>query len=307
MKRAIVLFIVLLLVCAIALAITQFLINPQTAQSIAVKSRTELTAKKANVLSYKGVSFTFDPSIASSVEPRTILAQNGEQVCDIWPEHPRFEFTGYNRRKELCCNEPNITVFPIDKFSAAAAPYKEVSGSRSYNAVDEEVRVLKLLLATKPLTASIGRFLGKVRGEYGCGPMPFLPLVEACMTFTAHHRYLNFKNGKGVFFLAQWDRETTQINNGWLEYCFQGITDDGKYYVSAGFPVAAPFLPNGDEPDVMEWNEKNYLLSHKSGKYLDYLRPVKQKLEALPDEKYQPVLNSLEQLIRSLEIKTIAN
>lgn len=166
---------------------------------------------------------------------------------------------------------------------------------------------MKLLLSAKPLAKDIGRFLGTARGEPGCGQMPFLPLVEACMAFTAHYRYLNFKNGKGIFFLTQWDRETTQINNGWLEYCFQGISDDGKYYVSARFPVAAPFLPDGQEPEVVAWNEKNYLLSHKSEKYLSYLLPVKQKLEALPDEKYQPRLNSLEQLIRSFEIRTNAN
>lgn len=294
-------------VSAVALGLRRELPKSDSASGTLKTEQVSTATKKTSNVSYQGVSFTFDPSIASSVEPRTILAQDGEQVCDIWPEHPRFEFTGYNRRKELCCNEPDVTVFPIDKFSAAVAPYKEVSGSRSYNTVDEEVRVLKLLLAAKPSTAGIGPFLGKARGERGCGPMPFLPLVEACMAFTAHHRYLNFKNGKGIFFLTQWDRETTQINNGWLEYCFQGITDDGKYYISAGFPVAAPFLPNGDEPEVMEWNEKNYLLSHKSRKYLDYLQPLKQKLEALADENYQPALNSLEQLIRSLEIKTNAN
>ncbi len=47
----------------------------------------------------------------------------------------------------------------------------------------------------------------------------------------------------------------------------------------------------------------NYLLSHKSKRYKEYLRPVLARLEALPTNKFQPNLDLLEQLIGSLEVK----
>ena len=72
----------------------------------------------------------------------------------------------------------------------------------------------------------------------------------------------------------------------------------------AEFSVAAPFLPKGDEPEVVAWNEKNYLLSHKSKEYQNYLRPLLTKLETLPANKFQPKLELLEQLIGSLEVQT---
>lgn len=138
----------------------------------------------------------------------------------------------------------------------------------------------------------------------GYPQMPFLPMWEATQAFISHVRYVRFKNGKGVFFLTQWDTETEQITNERLEYAFQGITDDGQYYVYAEFSVAAPFLPTGSQPEVVAWNEKNYLLLHGSKKYQSYLRPVLAKFEALPEDQFQPNLALLEELVESLQIDT---
>jgi hypothetical protein len=231
---------------------------------------------------------------------------------DIVPEHPAFTLAGYPRPRGLTENDPELRVFSITKFrEAVAVASKDYAKNVIYppnppdwtTYFDEEVRVLKALLAAKPTQANVGRFLAKARGEPGCSAeMPFLPMWEACQAFAGHLRYVNFKNGKGVFFLTQWDRETTQISNDGLDYAFQGITDDGQYWIYAEFSVAAPFLPKGDEPEVVAWNEKNYLLSHKSKQYQNYLRPVFVKLEALPANKFQPNLELLDQLIGSLAV-----
>jgi hypothetical protein len=132
--------------------------------------------------------------------------------------------------------------------------------------------------------------------------MPFLPMWEACQAFVAHVRYVNFKNGRGVFFLTQWNTETSQVVNAGLEYVFQGITNDGRYWIYAEFSVSAPSLLNGDEPEVRAWDTENYLLPHNSEKYQEYLRPVVAKLEATPDNEFRPNLRLLEQLIESLRI-----
>jgi hypothetical protein len=68
--------------------------------------------------------------------------------------------------------------------------------------------------------------------------------------------------------------------------------------------VKAPFLTRGDEPEVIAWAEKNYLLPRSSKQYQDYLRPVVARLEILPDKDFQPQLDLLEQLIASLEVQT---
>jgi hypothetical protein len=314
MKRAIIPILFILMSCGIAVAVTRLLLNRQSRRPASARPAAEPIAKKTNTISYEGVSFTFDPSLAPNVKYETIPAMTDGKPSDIVPEHPAFTLVGYPRTRGMWDSDPTIRVFSIAKFrEAVAVASKENAKNVIYppnppewtTYFDEEVRVLKLLLAEHPSQTNIGRFLAKARGEPGCSAeMPFLPMWEACQAFAGHVRYVNFKNGRGVFFLTQWDTETAQIANDGLEYAFQGITNDGQHYVYAEFSVAAPFLPKGDEPDVVAWDEKNYLLLHKSNEYQNYLRPVLTKLEALPANKFQPNLELLDQLIQSLEVQS---
>lgn len=127
---------------------------------------------------------------------------------------------------------------------------------------------------------------------------------EASQAFFARPQYISFKNGRGVFFLTQWNvSDTSQVTNDGLEYAFQGITDDGRYHVYAEFAVTAPFLPNDGDPNVEAWNEKNYLLPQKSRAYQEYLKPIIAKLQEMPSDQFQPNLKLLEQLVASMEVK----
>lgn len=264
-------------------------------------------------VSYQDVRFTFDPSLAPEIKSETVSTSVEGKPCDLWPEHSAFTLVGYSQRTGLPENFPHVRVFPIAKFREAfSIASKENAKHVVYppnpedwtTYFDTEVRVLKALLGAKPTQPEVSRFLAKERGEAGCkGAMPFLPMWEACQAFVTRVRYTDFNGGRGVFFLTQWDRETSQISNESLDYAYQGITNDGKYWVYAEFPVTAPFLPKGDEPEVVAWNQKNYLLSHNSKEYQAYLRPVLAKLQALPADQFQPNLELLEQLIRSLEIQ----
>ncbi|HEY8205323.1 MAG TPA: hypothetical protein VIF81_11390 [Pyrinomonadaceae bacterium] len=315
MKRAIVPIVVLFLMCGIVVGLSRFLLpGALAAQTVAGKTFAEQIAGGSKTVSYKGVIFSLNLSLAPDVKSETIPASTEGKPSDIWPEHPGFTLLGSYRIRSQRDNDPQIRIFQLAKFREAVA----IASDRDAKNViyppnppawtiyfDEEVRVLKELLRAKPAPANVGRFLAKARGEKGCtAAMPFLPMWEACQAFAARVRYINFRNGTGVFFLTQWDvGETSQIANDGLEYAFQGITNDSRHWVYAEFSVRAPFLPNGDEPDVIAWNEKNYLLSHKSKQYQAYVRPVLAKLEALPANKFQPNLELLEQLIQSLEVK----
>ena len=265
-------------------------------------------------VTYKGVTFTFDPSLTSEVRSETIPASTEGKPSDIWPEHAGFTLVGYPRQRSLPENDPQIRVFSIPLFREAFAlaskeymktlvqPAKAEDWTRNF---DAEVKDLKSLLATKPGKPSLRGFLTKLRRDHGCGPsMPFLPMWEVCQAFIARPRYVKFRNGEGVLFLTQMNvSETSQVTNQGLEYAFQGITNDGQHYIYAEFSVAAPFLPKGDEPAVQAWNRKNYLLSHKSPQYQRYVRPIVAKLEALPSNQFKPNLQLLEQLIQSLDVR----
>jgi len=303
------------LILALGVSITGSGCGESDRQYATVESKPTVNpaVKKSIDANYQGVSFTLDPFLASDVKTETIPAVLEGKPSDIVPEYPLFTLVGYPRSDDPEIRSPEVRVFRVDKFrEAVATASKEGNRNVVYPPnppewtvyFDKEVQVLKHLLSNKPTQANLGRFLGKVRGEKGCGEIPFLPMWEACQAFAARVRYVDFKDGKGVLFLTQWDRETYPITNKDLIYAFQGITDDGNYYVSAELSVEAPFLPHGSEPEVVEWANKNYLLPHKSKEYQSYLRPILEKLEALPADQFRPNLALIEKLVMSIQIDT---
>ena len=73
--------------------------------------------------------------------------------------------------------------------------------------------------------------------EKVCDYMPFLPLFNAAQVLHAKVEFMEFRTGKGVQYLTQFDQAPLPINNLELIYTFQGISSDGKYYIAAIFPV----------------------------------------------------------------------
>ena len=270
----------------------------------------EAPHQKSKAVNYAGVSFTFDATLASEVKSETLPEVVESKWTDIGPEYPVFRFKGYqNESAEEGTAE--IRVFSISKFRDVARKSSAWYNSTAYPGdidlskdFDDEVRVLELLLAKQPSPSETGRFLGRARDSIGCGEMPFLPMWEWCQAFVTRPKYISFKNGRGVFYLAHMDRETSQVTNADLQYVFQGITVDRQHYVSALFPVAASFLPkNSLVPEVEQWNNENYLLSHKSKKYQNYVRPIIRQLNGLPASDFRPRLELIEHVIQSLEVK----
>lgn len=277
--------------------------------AIAILAASSLFKSDVN---YGGVSFHVEKALATEIKAETVPASLDSKPSDLWPEHAAFTLIGLRQTPKLPRNFPHLRVFPVQRFRAAVqsgyqAQAKNVvftTGESWTNDFDEELRVLNALLADKPQSSAVQSFLKRVRHKTAVNTgMPFLPMWEAHQAFISNVKYVNFRNGKGVFFLTQWNTETTRIANDGLVYAFQGITNDGKHHVYAEFSVSAPNLPQGNEPDVLAWNEKNYLLPQQSKQYQDYTRGVVAQLEALRADQFQPQLELFERLISSLAIQ----
>ena len=69
-------------------------------------------------------------------------------------------------------------------------------------------------------------------------PMPYLPLqFSVKQVMHPQVKFLDFKNGKGARYLTEWHNGMAPINNHDLIYTFQGLTNDGQYYVAVEMPV----------------------------------------------------------------------
>ena len=58
-----------------------------------------------------------------------------------------------------------------------------------------------------------------------------LPILNAAQVFHAQTKYLDFNDGSGVGFVTYYAQDVSPVTRDQIFYSFQGLTDNGKYYV----------------------------------------------------------------------------
>lgn len=182
------------------------------------------------------------------------------------PQYRRYSLAGYPVTGHQY--EPRIHVYAVADMAAVHPAWAQFAGD------------LKTLLETH----SAGKQL------------PILPLSPEGQLIRSRMEFVSFKNGQGVQFLTQLGQGLTVINNHQFIFTFQGLTYDGKYYVSVIFPITNPALPANDEiTDEL----RNKLLED----FPSYLSATIDLLDKEPAANFTPNLNSLSALIRSIEVR----
>jgi len=206
-------------------------------------------------------------AVAQNVNIETIPAKPASADSPYWeagPEYRLLTLQDYPVSEHL--HKPQIFVYPVSDLAEA----NENAGKLATD--------LQVLLETQEV------------GDH----LPFLPLFNAQQVMHAQVQFLDFKSGKGVRFLTQFDQAPLPINNNELFYTFQGLTSDGKYYIAAVLPVTNPELPAGPE------------VSEQQAEVLDdfptYISDMVTLLNQQPAGSFTPDLNKLDELIRSIEI-----
>ena len=138
------------------------------------------------------------------------------------------------------------------------------------------------------------------------GEIPLLPLYDAHQTFEAKVKHFSFGSGKGLFCLTQLNQDYAFVNNKHLTYVFQGISEDGKKYILAEFPVSVSFLPENYHVAEFEgYSIPDNVYRDKSAQksYEEYIVKITKRLENLPQNEFEPNLNNFEVLISSLKVE----
>lgn len=215
------------------------------------------------------VSIELNDAVATAVTSSTIPAVAQTDQTPYWavfPEHVEVSFSDYAQPDSV--QMPKIYVYPVSDL-------KEMNQMAA-----DQMNTLQALLVKKPDLATMN-------------PLPFLPLFNAQAMFTAQAQYLNFANGSGVRYLTQFGQATGPITNQELVYTFQGLTDDGAYYVAAVFPVAQSELP----ADMASADT-----SFPNG-FEAYIQGVKDQLATAVPGSFTPALNNLDNLVSTITIQ----
>ncbi len=128
------------------------------------------------------------------------------------------------------------------------------------------------------------------------GEIPILPPADAVQVLKARVKLLPFKGGKGFAFLTAYAQDDVPVANDALFYTFQGLSDDGRYWIAFYYPVNASVLPKTaqDSPETKDYDAFE--------KHFDaYLKKTVRALED-PKAVYTPGLAKLDALVRSIEI-----
>ncbi|NDJ86798.1 MAG: hypothetical protein GYB66_13005 [Chloroflexi bacterium] len=274
-KRTLVMIMLSLLILALAL--------PAYAQDGAEDDTDAL------VVEHNAIRFSVDPALASEIK---VIENDGidpdaEIQTPFWsilPAHVQFDFIDYPAL-ENAWHSPRLFVWPADEFDT----YAEINPS--------------LVMELDTLTALVERINDEedhldlstyVTGGFRSEALPLLPLMNAGQVFRSNIEILELEWGTGIRYVTFYSQALVPIMDTQLIYTFQGLSHDGQYYISAIFPVDSGLFPETDPQDLD--------LDAIAADYDNHVSQVALDLDALEDDAFSPSLESLDEIILSIEI-----
>ncbi len=132
------------------------------------------------------------------------------------------------------------------------------------------------------------------------------PFPEALTTtFYAQSVSLNSKTTHGIRYLTQVMDAFVTINNWDLFYYYQGLTTDGQYYIEAILPINLGFLPLDNSmnavlpPEGIPFPFDNLGDIDARNAYYD---AVRNKLNATAQSDFQPALEVVDAMVKSISV-----
>lgn len=190
------------------------------------------------------------------------------------PEHLRVLFDDDQLSETFDPRERQLLVLPVDD-------YRALFRGADLQLFNETIQSLQTLLINRPVTLE--------------SDPPLLPASGLTPALRAPLRYIDFKDGSGLRFITHLTQEIAPFTASSLLYTFQGLTQDGQYYIAAYVPISATLLP-ASPADVPAAQRDEFKRD-----YLAYVAGVAQTLEAQPDT-LRPSLAALDAMMASLQI-----
>ncbi len=234
-------------------------------------------------MSFDRLSLVIPTGVAAGGSGTLVPEAKGDNVApwDVAPEHIQFKLDGYALEDKYVFNRKSTSIRRKPTPSCRnAGPRPKASNSCS------AVLAQSSMVNVKEL--------------------PAVPFFNVSQALAAQVKVIPFQHGRGVRMVTEYAMARAIINNHELIYHFEGLTDDGQYYVIAILPVTAPGLPEDGQPGgvvppggvpVPDFNDMN-------ANWMGYYGDARQMLQGLEPGAYNPDLDQLDALIGSLTIAT---
>ncbi len=235
--------------------------------SISITVPTSVTMNGVAV-AFNNVTLVVPIGLASGAHGEIAPASGSpDEPGGVVPQHTVITLDGYNLGPRF--HQPQILVYRVDEYAAA---------NEAAAIAIEQLRTI----------------LGDNNPNFP-DKLPHLPVFYAEQLFHAKATKLDFGSGSGIRYLTQYSQAFVQINNHELLYTFQGLTSDGKYYVSVQLPITTPLLDTMSAPN---FNDPAFT----GDQYGVYLQGVTKTLNSLDSPIFSPTLETFDQLVMSIVI-----
>jgi len=242
----------------------------------------------------RNTSLSYDSALAPWVEARTVPAVPvSDQVlfAESQPMYAQIRFVGFQGGRLY-----DLPLMPFDDRMAQVRIFQTADfpgyGDDSPQGFVNQSQALKDLLQRGIDPARCALPLPDMDA------LPFLPWINMKQTFCAQPQIVHFSGGKGIRYISYYAQGPNPVLEREVFYTFQGLTEDGKFYVSAlfpietgVFPVEPPPCPRCSEPGYDPFAEWNAVLAEQLA-----------RLNAQPVDGFTPSLTILDELIQSIEI-----
>jgi hypothetical protein len=217
----------------------------------------------------EGVQLCLPPGVAGGMTGARV-ARNPNQEPEAREAHRVLTLQGYPVASPRS-DAPSISVFDLADFDRPGAQ----------NAAN--VQALRALLTQRPAFSGVGAF------PQGGPNLPGFT-VEGSTPFLARPVYVDLPWGTGVRGVGQTGQDYLPTRSGAIQYLFAGLSADGRWLVTASFPLGAPDIPAIGEEAARRDPAASIAAVHRH-------------LSLLDEARYTPQLASLDDLLRTLAVQ----
>ena len=242
----------------------------------------------------QNISLSYDSGLVSKVETTTIPAVPfTDQIlfAEAHPQYAQMRFPGF-----LNGIVYELPLLPLENRDAQVMVFRTAEFS-GYGDDSPFGFVVQRQALTELLKTGIhpDRCAKPLTDEF---PLPFLPWINATQSFCAQPQIIEFSEGRGIRYLSYYTQGLNPVLDKQVFYTFQGLTEDGQFYVSALFPVQTGIFPA--EPSLCSvCGDPN---ADPSVEMMTLLTAQLTDLNAQAADRFTPPLTVLDQLVQSIRI-----
>jgi hypothetical protein len=240
-------------------------------------SPTQAQDKTVHSVTFDSIKFSFASEIADNVN------------IVYYPGDPASQGPGFSDSRHWLFALHSATSSPDNAPDAVGSiRVYQIADFKGYSENEKRLQQLQSLLTKRP---DLAPFIATARNANE-NTLPFLPVYPAGQVLRARPRYVDTAAVKGISFVTVYQEVAEPLLNHSFTYTFQGISADGKQYISATFRLSTKLFPEKMGADF----DPEFFTSRLG----EYMAKSTALVDRAGPEDFKPSLSTLDAVVQSI-------